>query len=116
MQTRRRPRRLNASDRNIVVRRYQDGESLTQIADSYQIAKSTVSGLLKREGIETRRQITPEDKVTQAVLLYEEGMSLKCVAQELAISHETVRYQLTKRGVPIRPSNRASSSSLSPSS
>jgi lambda repressor-like predicted transcriptional regulator len=53
--------------------------------------------------VPTRYNLLTKAQVTEAAALYRQGWSLARLAARLQVSHHTVRRNLAKAGVTIRP-------------
>lgn len=89
-----------------LVNRYNAGEHTPALAKEYGISTTGLRKLLLEEGVKFRQQsITPVDS-DRAVALYEGGMTIREVVTEIGYSLGTIRRELHRRGVPMRPSGR----------
>ena len=104
---RRKWKRLNDEARAQVVARYSAGDTTTALAKDYDVAKSTIIGILRANNVVVRRQPMTADQVSQAARLYESGLSLSQVAEALRVNQETMRVAIMKAGVEIRPATGA---------
>ncbi|MFC7580441.1 hypothetical protein ACFQ23_02730 [Schaalia naturae] len=104
---RRKWKRLNDEARAQVVARYSAGETTTALAKDYDVAKSTIIGILRANNIVIRRQPMTVQQVGEAARLYESGLSLSQVATTLDVNQETMRVAIMKAGVEIRPATGA---------
>lgn len=100
---RRKWKRLNDEARAQVVARCSAGDTTTALAKDYDVAKSTIIGILRANNVVVRRQPMTADQVSEAVRLYESGLSLSQVAEALSVNQETMRVAIIKVGVKIRP-------------
>lgn len=99
---RRKWRRLNDEARAQVVARYSAGDTTTALAKDYDVAKSTIIGILRANNVVVRRQPMTAQQVAEAARLYETGLSLSQVAAALDVNQETMRVAIIKAGVEIR--------------
>lgn len=104
---RRKWKRLNDDARAQVVARYSAGETTTVLAKDYDVAKSTIIGILRANNVVVRRQPMTADQVSEAARLYESGLSLSQVAEALGVNQETMRVAIINVGVKIRPATGA---------
>jgi hypothetical protein len=76
------------------------------LATQYGVTRSTVSGILRRAGVEVRqpRVISPAE-IDEAVRLYESGCSLERIGTKLKFTHKTIWRHLVKRGIAMRGPN-----------
>lgn len=105
--------RLSDEARDEVARRYEAGDTTTQLAKNYGVAKSTIIGILRGRSVMMRRQPLTAEQVSEAARLYESGLSLSQVAEQLKVNQETMRVAILKNGVILRP---PTSAGVSPSS
>jgi hypothetical protein len=74
--------------------------------ERYDLGKGTVLGILHRAGVTMRAQGLGPGDLPRAVALYESGLSLKRVAEQVACDAETVRKSLKAAGVQMRKPGR----------
>lgn len=67
---------MSDADRISVAARYAAGETSTALAAEYGVAKSTILRLLRENRVVVRRQPLTTEQVSEAVRLYESGLSL----------------------------------------
>ena len=99
--------RLSEDQRTEVARRYGTGDTTTQLAKDYGVAKSTIIGILREQNVVVRRQPLKPEQVSEAARLYETGLSLSQVARRLDVNQETMRIAIIKAGVTLREPTRA---------
>lgn len=104
---RRRQKQVRLSDRQIaeVVSLYQQGQTLSQVAEAFGVHKTTISDHLKRRGVSTRvvqRRLSEAD-VAKAADLYATGQSLAKVGEQFGVYDSTIRHEFKKAGIPTRP-------------
>lgn len=73
------------------------------LASEFGVAKSTILRLLREERVVVRRQPLADDQIGQAKSLYEAGLSLSEVAEEMQVNQETMRVAIIEAGVELRP-------------
>lgn len=95
--------RLSKEIRTTVAERYAAGETTTALAQEYGVAKSTIIGILRDMSVVMRRQPLTAEQVSEAARLYESGLSLSQVAEQLKVNQETMRVAIISAGVMIRP-------------
>lgn len=100
----RRWKRLTPSERALVAKRYEAGETSVALASDYGVAKSTILGILREANVVVRRQPLKSEEVSQAAALYESGQSLSQVAAQMSLKQDTIRLALKGAGVKLRPS------------
>lgn len=90
-----------------MVARYSAGDTTTALAKDYDVAKSTIIGILRANNVVVRRQPMTADQVSEAARLYESGLSLSQVAEALGVNQETLRVAVIKAGVVLREPTKA---------
>lgn len=103
----RRQKQVRLSDSQIaeVVSLYQQGQTLSQVAEAFGAHKTTISDHLKRRGVSTRvvqRRMSNAD-VAKAAELYATGQSLAKVGEHFGAYDSTIRHEFKKAGIPTRP-------------
>lgn len=86
-----------------VCARFESGQSVKSIADSYGRCGHTVRGVLHRHGISTPRyrQLAADIDVDEAARLYGEGATLHEIAAVVECSWMTVQRRLTDIGIEM---------------
>ncbi len=102
--------RLSDEARDEVAVRYEGGDTTTQLAEDYGVAKSTIIGILRERKVVVRRQSLSPEQVKAAAQLYESGLSLSQVAERLKVNQETMRVAIIAAGVHLRPPTGVNSS------
>ncbi len=77
--------RLNTAQQAQLVAGYEAGATVYELADQFKINRRTVSHHLKRQGVTLRRQPPAIEEVDQMVRLYESGLSLARVGEQLGL-------------------------------
>ena len=98
-------RRLNPSELEDVVARYQSGRTLADLAREFGIHRRTVADHLERLGIPRRvnlPKLSPSE-VKRAAIRYRAGESLANVGKALNVDASTIQRSLKRVGVQIRP-------------
>jgi transposase len=98
--------RLSFPNRAKVVADYERGDAVKDIAARYGIHRATVTEILGRAEVPTRRYGLPELVRRQAARLYMQGLGIRAVADRLGISYEGARAGIVGYGVALRPSGR----------
>ncbi len=89
-----------------LVRAWEAGGSVAQLAAQFGLHRSTVGRYLKERGINTlEARFDPED-LKQAAELYRCGRTLLEVAMEFGTTKKTIRKRLAEFGVTIRKGGR----------
>ena len=103
----RRSRRLEHSQVDDLVERYEAGETVLELGAAYGINRTTVLSHLSRRGIATRgnKRKMSDDDVARAAEMYETGLSQVAVAARFGVDDTTVHREFLKAGVPTRPRN-----------
>jgi uncharacterized protein (DUF433 family) len=81
---------------------YQAGADMAVLAHDWNLHRTTVAALLRRAGIELRRQGIPGDRLQEAVTLYGQGWSCQRLGERYGCAAETVRQALKDAGVTMR--------------
>jgi DNA-binding CsgD family transcriptional regulator len=87
-----------------LVQQYVAGSSVPQLAEQFNINRTTVLNHLERRGVPRRanlRKLTDED-IAEACRLYQEGRSTKQLGPQFGVDPETVRKALHKKGLRMR--------------
>jgi hypothetical protein len=95
-------RRLAAQQQSELVLKYEAGALVKELAALYGINRQTVSAIIKRRGIEPRRQGLCVEQLQDAVLMYAQGNSLAVIGSKLGVDSRTVDKRLRKQGVQMR--------------
>lgn len=86
-----------------MVQRYHAGETVYELAKAFGCHRSTVSAVLKRNGVTVT--LVKSEKMfdpTEVVALYESGMKSKEIGKLFGVSEQTIRDCLKKQGVKMR--------------
>src|SRR4029453_8333094 len=86
-----------------LVRAYQAGSTLEEVAAKFGIYVRTAAAHLEREGIPQRRHRLSPAQVSEAVRLYEAGWSTIQIGHHFGIYPQSIRYRLQQTGVVLRP-------------
>ncbi|MFC4081794.1 helix-turn-helix domain containing protein [Amycolatopsis samaneae] len=91
------------TDRQIgeLIKDYEGGATIYDLAERFKINRKTVSNLLHRAGVQIRGRLTKE-QVDEAVQLYATGWSLARIGQRFSTTADTVRARLLERDVQMR--------------
>jgi transposase-like protein len=92
--------------RQMVADYTEDRLTVYQLADKYRCNRTTISSVLKRNGVTVARERMDEATVAKAKQLYADGLTLKQVGQQLGICESTVRKTLIKAGTTMREPHR----------
>jgi DNA-binding transcriptional regulator LsrR (DeoR family) len=77
-----------------------------QLADKYGCYRTTISKVLKKNGVSVTRNRMDEATIVKAEQLYTDGLTLKQVGQELSICESVIRKTLLRAGVEMREPHR----------
>lgn len=97
-----RQRRLTADELEVVAGAYRAGSSMNDLANSFQVHRTTIAGHLRRLNVPLRRQGLPDEQLAEAVSLYGVGWSCQRLAERYHCCDETVRQTLRRAGVNLR--------------
>jgi hypothetical protein len=95
-------RKLKPAEIDELVKRYQAGSSVYQLAELYDIHRITIGRHLRARGIDTTAPALTEEQVREAVQLYAEGWSCMKIAKHFGVGTETVRGRLHQAGLVMR--------------
>ncbi len=95
-------RRLRPDEIRELVAGYQAGSTVYELARQFRIHRTTVSDLLKQEGVLLRLAPLSPAQVGRIINLYGEGLSLVNVGTEIGCSPDTVSKVLKDSGVERR--------------
>ena len=97
-----RAKRLNDTQIACLVERYEAGATVYDLGSRFAIDRRTVSIHLKQQGVVMRFQPPSEKTIDEIVRLYESGLSMSKVRQQVGVSADSVLNYLRKRGVETR--------------
>ena len=97
-----RAKRLSDTQLARLVDRYESGATVYELASEFLIDRRTVSIRLKQQGVIMRLQPPAEETVDEIVRLYESGLSMSKVGQQVGYSADSVGSHLRKRRVKTR--------------
>ena len=86
-----------------MMRRYHAGETVYDLAEAFGCHRSTVSAVLKRNGVTVT--LVKSEKIfdpAEAAALYEAGMKSKEIGKRFGVSEQTIRDCLKKQGIKMR--------------
>ena len=92
--------RLTDSQRSELVDRYQAGASSNALAVEFGIDRRTATRIIRKAGAEVRYRADVD--IATAQELYESGLSLSGVGEELDVSAGTVLNLFRRAGIPTR--------------
>lgn len=95
--------RFTQGQRAAVVEAYEAGGSMADLARQYGVKRVSISQLLHKAGATIRpRRVISAAEVDRAVQLYESGLSLQAVGDQLGWDQKTIYRYLKGRGVAMR--------------
>ena len=95
-------RRLTAKQAAQLAAEYEAGASMQQLADRWNLHRTTVADQLRRAGVAIRQRGIPPERLDEAIRLYGEGWSCQRLAERFDCDDETVRQTLKRAGVKLR--------------
>ena len=95
-------RRLTPDEVEQLVRDYQAGDSMQQLARRWRLHRTTVAEQLRREGVPVRQRGIRAERLNEAIRLYNEGWSCLRLADRYDCDDETVRQALRRANVRLR--------------
>jgi hypothetical protein len=95
-------KRLKLQEVDELIAAYQAGTNVYKLGNRFGITRQTVSAILKRHGVQTRKRGLTEEEIGEAVRLYGQGWSLTRIGQHYGVDSRTVRSRLLERGVRAR--------------
>ncbi|MFI9529777.1 helix-turn-helix domain-containing protein [Micromonospora rosaria] len=95
--------KLSEHQKQEVVSRASNGESLTAIAQEHGVTRQAIRGILRRRGVPARTvgKLTVEQR-SELAQEYLRGATLAQISARYGISDASVRSLVTRRGVPLR--------------
>lgn len=91
-----------------IVRLYAKGITATDVSEKTGRPLRTVTDVLRRHGVEIRRQFSRVDlDCSEVERLYRSGQSIRKIAEELGVSKSTVSKNLASAGVRLRNKSEA---------
>jgi DNA-binding CsgD family transcriptional regulator len=95
-------RRLTPKQAARLAAEYQAGDSMQQLADRWNLHRTTVADHLHRAGVTIRQRGISPERLDEAIQLYGEGWSCQRLAERFDCDDETVRQTLKRAGVKLR--------------
>ena len=98
-------RRLSANDSRSLPESYAKGLSIKDLADRFEVHRTTITHHLDIQGVARRRNIRKltDVQVARAARQYENGLSLATVAAEFSVHERTLTREFRLAGIPTRP-------------
>ena len=82
--------------------RYKAGDSIRALSREHGVSRSRLSELLQDEGVSLREQGIDPGASEKAVRLYESGLTIREVVDQVGYSYGTIRTVLHEQGVALR--------------
>jgi DNA invertase Pin-like site-specific DNA recombinase len=95
--------RLSPGDRQKLIKAYESGLTIRELARAFGVNRKTASAILKRYGIDRHYRVLDAEAVREAAKLYSAGLSLQVVGDQFGVDASTVRKALRAAGVQTRP-------------
>ncbi len=99
---RKQAKRLNGTQIAYLVERYEAGATVYELSSRFAIDRRTVSIHLKQQGVIMRLQPPSRETIDEIIRLYESGLSMSKVGQQVGVSADSVLNYLRKRRVETR--------------
>lgn len=102
---RQKQKNLSSIEIQAVCKRYQSGDSVYKLAEDFGCHRSTISAVLKRNGVEVSHKASTKPELVKRVIeLYAEMKTPKEVGAIVGLDCGTVRQVLKENGIYIRKS------------
>jgi len=85
-----------------LVRQYLSGADMHELAELWDLHRTTVAGHLRRANVPLRRQGLSDEQLAEAIRLYGEGWSCQRMAERFGCATETIRQCLKAADVVLR--------------
>ena len=96
-------RDFSEADIAAIIAAYQSRVSTTKIAADYGCHPNTISGILKKRGIEVNLRIfKSEEEVRRIISLYEKKHTIEAIAKQFGVGSATINRLLHENGVRVR--------------
>lgn len=96
-------RRLSPEQVEQLAKRYEKGETISALSSEFDISRPALRILLRGAGVSPRRRgMAPED-ADRAIQLFESGLTIYEVIDQVGYSYGVINRMLHKRGVKVRP-------------
>jgi IS30 family transposase len=79
-----------------------------QLAEKYGCHRTTVSKLLKENGVDVTVAKMKDEDAAEAARLYESGLSLRDIEKKMRVCKTTISRALARAGIELRPARRVS--------
>lgn len=95
-------RRLSPQQIEELVARYNAGLDTPALSRAYGISRGGLRKLLLAQGVSFRKQPMTHEDAKRAVRLYERGLTINQVVDQVGYSFSTIRRMLHANGVSVR--------------
>ena len=99
------PRRFTESETKAIIDGYLAGKTVYELADTHRCNRTTISAVLKRNGVPLRLTPATDEQVEEMIHFYRSGLSLAAVAAKIGVNASTVLNRLREHNVPTRDSH-----------
>jgi len=98
----RRPQKyLDRDEIDHLIAEYRAGSTIYELAERFGCHRQTVSRHLKAHGVQMRLRPLTEEQIQEVVRLYESGLSLQGIGDQIGACKSTVRSKLVERGTKL---------------
>lgn len=87
------------TDKEYIIKAYNDGVNLQDIADKYNCSRPTISEFLKKSGVPSRERDFSQERIDVVKVYSEEKIGVEAVAQRFNVSSNFVKKMASKAGV-----------------
>jgi lambda repressor-like predicted transcriptional regulator len=94
--------RLGTEQSDALATAYLSGATVNELAEQFQVHRSTVFEILTRNNVPRRQRGLNDDQLESIMSLYAEGWSLKQLGERFGFHSETVGAALKREGLEIR--------------
>jgi len=96
-------RDFSEADIAAIIASYTNGMITSDIAAKYGCNRKTISGILKKNGVEvSKKKIKSEEEVSRILVLYERNHTIEEIANQFGVGVTVINRLLHKRGVEVR--------------
>ena len=100
-------RQLPLEEVQQLIARYLAGATVQELADAFEVHRTTALTLLERNQIPRRGRVWTAELTDRAVALYADGLSCASIGRQLRVAPETVRKGLLAVGITLRRPGRS---------
>ena len=101
----RQPQRRDFSETDIaaIIASYKEGMKTSDIAAEYGCHRKTISGILKKHGVEvSKKKIKSEEEEDRILVLYARNHTIEEIANQYGVGVTVINRLLHRRGVEVR--------------